>query len=150
MNKIEHTVCNWFVNMSYTDTSKKDDDISIFINNLHRYYEKKKPIGVSKQEHKLFNDKLETIQRKFEETITIEEDRHLLADRESKVRTMEFSPTLLALLSFDNLVTNKRDIQLRLKFGHIDIGNMLLQIEEEVPDLSMSSYKAYKELLKEM
>lgn len=141
---LKMSVLSWFVYMATLD-----DEPDKLILHLDKYLTKRKPNKVNIVNQELLTNKLLSLKDWFEYEITLEEERHLLSDKTKEVRTLSFSPTLLAIQMLDNMILDG-NTELRVRYGHIDTGAILVEIEESYPELASNSYKILNRMLKEI
>jgi hypothetical protein len=145
---IKIQLLSWFVLMSKDDYDKNDSDIADIILKLNRYLNKRKKDIISKSDQNLMENKLYTIRDTFEKLIVKPEYHHEL-DTDKDLPTINYSPTLLAIQCLDDLLLSC-NTEFRVRFGHIDTGKLLIQIEEYDGSLTMDSLKLYHNLKKEI
>ena len=138
---------NWFVLMAKEDCKDKSY-ISESILGLDRYLTKRNRDKVTKVDEKLIEKKLIEIKDKFE-ILIVKPEYHNELDTDKDLPTINFSPTLLAIQCLDDLLLSG-NTEFRVRFGHIDTGKLLMQIEEFDGSLTMDSLKLYHNLKKEV
>jgi hypothetical protein len=142
------SMLSWFVLMSKDYYEKNDSDIAKLITTLDKYLNKRKRDIVSSTDERHLVKKISTIKDKFERLI-VDEKYHDQLHLDKDLPTMNYSPTLLAIQCLDDLLLGG-NTEFRVKFGHINTGQLLLQIEEYDGSLTMDSLKLYHKLKKEV
>jgi hypothetical protein len=137
----------WFSSMS-VGTGNNSTEIENVLASINKYFNKRKPDIFEKTTETYITNKLNDIRDLFEDIVTIEEDKEKLKDRSVDVRTISYSPTLLAIQFLDELINQIGDHELRVRFGHINTGDMLISIEEKHNEITINSYKIFNKLTK--
>jgi hypothetical protein len=143
---LEYSLLNWFALMAKSD--ENDGEISKLIKNINKFLDRRKNDTVTKLESIFLENKLRQSKEVFEKLI-VKPEHHKDLDKDIDLPTISYSPTILAIQCLDDMILNG-DTTLRTKFGHIDTGKMLLQIEEYDGNLTMDSMKLYFNLKKEI
>jgi hypothetical protein len=142
------SILNWFVLMAKEDYDKNDSTIADAILKLNKYLERRKQDIVAKYDKALIERKLNDAKHIFEKLI-VKPEYHKDLDKDIDLPTINYSPTLLAIQALDDLLLND-NIEFRVRFGHINTGSLLIQIEEYDGNLTMDSMKLYSNLTKEL
>jgi hypothetical protein len=142
------SMLNWFVLMAKQDCKIDYSYISTTIMSLDRYLSKRKVDTISRSEQNLIEGKLNDIKEHFEKLI-VKPEYHNELDTDKDLPTIAYSPTLLAIQCLDDLLLSG-NIEFRFRFGHINTGKLLIQIEEYDGNLTMDSLKLYNNLKKEV
>ena len=144
---IKISILSWFTAMAVGDI-KDDSEISKTIKNLDKYLNKRKPTKIDKSQEILADKKLLKVKDVFERLIVLPEHHNEL-DTDKDLPTVDFCPTLLAIQALDDLLL-EGNIEFRVRFGHIETGKMLIDIELWDGELSQNSFKIYNQLIKEV
>lgn len=153
-NNLLNTLFSW-VNKIGLDTIKNDyknyTKVENLVADIEKYYKKRKNDKFNQSAIDIMTKKLSDLQYAYELLLTCDEDKHLLKeDRTKDVRTIPYSPLLLSVVCLDYMLHEEKDIIIRRRFGHHNVSKILCTVEEEVKDLSHSTYKIFNELIKEL
>jgi hypothetical protein len=143
---LEYSLLNWFSLMAKSDDN--DGEISKLIKSINKFLDRRKNDTVSKLESIFLENKLRQSKVVFEKLI-VKPEYHKDLDKDIDLPTINYSPTILAIQCLDDMILSG-DTTLRSKFGHINTGKLLLQIEEYDGSLTMDSMKLYFNLKKEI
>ena len=153
-----HSLCSWTSSMALNGVALTDKEgnkipfksrtkMEQLFFNVDRFYKKRKIDTVSQLEEKILSKKLDEIKEAYENAIVLNSDRYLIkGDRTQDVKTVEYSPALLAIVVLDYMIKVEEDLEIRRKFGHIRTTKLLSAIEESIPDLCYSTYRIFNTL----
>ena len=148
-NTMKLSALAWFTMMAYDDCKDDKSPISKIIRELNKFFMKRDlTTGMNMLEKNKYRKDLRYMQKIFEKNI-IDPMYHDKLDSDMELPTIDFSPTVLALVVLDELLISKEPTVYN-KYSHLDTGKMLMAIEEIHYDIFRSSLKIYYTMIKEM